>query len=73
MTNEVNSPTRDVFDEDFEAVDEFKEPNLGSLRINFIQKWINYSLKYGLGYLLSDGIIGFAFNDRTKMHSIRDN
>ena len=30
-------------------------------------KWIDYSSKYGLGYILSDGNVGVYFNDSTKI------
>ena len=30
-------------------------------------KWIDYSAKYGLGYLLSDMSAGVFFNDSTKI------
>ena len=33
----------------------------------FVKKWVDYSSKYGLGYLLSDGSCGIYFNDATKM------
>jgi len=33
----------------------------------YVQKWIDYSSKYGLGYLLSNKVIGIYFNDNTKM------
>ena len=32
-----------------------------------VVKWIDYSLKYGLGYKLSNGSFGVLFNDNTKM------
>ena len=32
-----------------------------------VKKWIDYSSKYGLGYILSDGNIGVYFNDSTKI------
>lgn len=32
-----------------------------------VKKWVDYSTKYGLGYLLSDGSTGVYFNDSTKM------
>ena len=31
------------------------------------KKWIDYTAKYGLGYVLSDGSIGVFFNDATKI------
>lgn len=33
----------------------------------FVKKWVDYSAKYGLGYLLSDGTTGICFNDWSKM------
>lgn len=33
----------------------------------FVKKWIDYSSKYGLGYLLSNGSTGVFFNDSTKI------
>lgn len=32
-----------------------------------IKKWVDYSEKYGLGYLLSNDCIGISFNDSTKI------
>lgn len=32
-----------------------------------VVKWIDYSLKYGLAYKLSNGTYGVLFNDNTKM------
>jgi len=31
------------------------------------KKWIDYTSKYGLGYVLSDGAVGVFFNDATKI------
>jgi polo-like kinase 1 len=33
----------------------------------WITKWIDYSSKYGLGYILNNGYFGVYFNDNTKM------
>jgi polo-like kinase 1 len=33
----------------------------------WVQKWVDYSDKYGLGYKLSNGLVGVYFNDLTKM------
>ena len=33
----------------------------------FVKKWVDYSSKYGLGYLLSDGATGIYFNDSSKI------
>ena len=41
-----------------------KAPNV------WVKKWVDYSSKYGLGYLLSNNVTGVFFNDSTKI--IRD-
>ncbi|CAG9330164.1 unnamed protein product [Blepharisma stoltei] len=33
----------------------------------WVKKWVDYSSKYGLGYLLSNGSTGVFFNDATKV------
>lgn len=33
----------------------------------WVRKWVDYSSKYGLGYLLSNGHAGVYFNDSTKV------
>ena len=33
----------------------------------YVKKWVDYSSKYGLGYLLSNGNVGVFFNDCTKI------
>lgn len=33
----------------------------------YITKWIDYSQKYGMGYVLSNGSSGVLFNDNTKI------
>ena len=32
-----------------------------------VVRWVDYSYKYGLGYLLSDGAVGVVFNDHTTL------
>ena len=32
-----------------------------------VKKWVDYSSKYGLGYLLSNNIVGVYFNDSSKI------
>jgi hypothetical protein len=41
--------------------------NLSGVNSIYVKKWVDYSSKYGLGYLLSDGTTGIYFNDSTKM------
>lgn len=33
----------------------------------YVKKWVDYSTKYGLGYLLTNGCTGVYFNDGTKI------
>jgi len=33
----------------------------------WVRKWVDYSTKYGLGYMLSSGAVGVFFNDSTKI------
>jgi len=33
----------------------------------WVKKWVDYSSKYGLGYLLSNGCTGVFFNDSSKI------
>ena len=33
----------------------------------YVSKWVDYSTKYGLGYLLSDGTAGLVFKDQTRL------
>ncbi len=39
----------------------------------YITNWLDYSAKYGIGYILSDGSIGVFFNDSSKMLIKGDN
>jgi polo-like kinase 1 len=43
------------------ATAEVKGPNI------WVKKWVDYSSKYGLGYLLSNLATGVFFNDSTKI------
>jgi serine/threonine protein kinase len=38
----------------------------------WVVKWVDYSSKYGVGYILSDGSIGVYFNDSTKILLLPD-
>ncbi|KAF9517451.1 hypothetical protein BS47DRAFT_1326163 [Hydnum rufescens UP504] len=48
----------------------FREPalddNLSAPKV-FIQSWVDYCNKYGMGYALTDGSVGVHFNDSTTM------
>lgn len=39
----------------------------GNMDTNFVKKWVDYSSKYGLGYLLSNRSTGIYFNDCSKI------
>lgn len=54
----------------FETKDGISDANnkpSGSEEEVFVVKWVDYSSKYGLGYLLSNGSSGVFFNDCTKI------
>jgi hypothetical protein len=38
----------------------------------WVRKWVDYSSKYGVGYILSNGCTGVYFNDATKIISTVD-
>ena len=57
----VNKPMND------NKSDKYKnDPNLKSPEI-WVKKWVDYSSKYGLGYLLNNGFSGVFFNDSSKI------
>ena len=33
----------------------------------YVKRWVDYTSKYGLGYLLSNGSTGIFFNDSSKI------
>lgn len=39
----------------------------GNFDTNFVKKWVDYSSKYGLGYLLSNRSTGIFFNDCSRI------
>lgn len=48
--------------------DNSDEENEMDVKYNvWVTKWVNYSEKYGIGYILSNGSIGVYFNDLTKL------
>ena len=51
--------------------DENPETNKGDANLKgpdtWVKKWVDYSSKYGLGYLLSNGYSGVFFNDSSKI------
>jgi polo-like kinase 1 len=50
------------------AIDGFSAPQKPTSANEIrVKKWVDYSSKYGLGYLLSNGQVGIYFNDSTKI------
>ena len=47
------------------AVLSYYEPKPNTTK-NFVKKWVDYSNKYGLGYVMSNNFIGVYFNDHSK-------
>jgi polo-like kinase 1 len=43
------------------------EQEAGKAKYIYVKKWVDYSSKYGLGYLLSNDCSGVFFNDCTKI------
>lgn len=41
--------------------------SLADAEFIYVKKWIDYSSKYGIGYLLSNDASGVYFNDSSKM------
>jgi polo-like kinase 1 len=39
----------------------------GNFDTNYVKKWVDYSSKYGLGYLISNKSTGIFFNDCSKI------
>ena len=59
---------------------EIQEPKLEETNVNekfkkevYILNWVDYSTKYGIGYLLSNGAFGVYFNDTSKILSKDEN
>ena len=48
--------------------EKFEQKNINkNLSDIYVKKWVDYSSKYGLGYILSNGHVGVNFNDSTKI------
>ena len=58
---ENNTPEPKNEEKKEENKDKLKGPEV------FITKWVDYSSKYGIGYLLNNELIGVYFNDCTKL------
>ena len=64
MSREVTKPA----DPDQVPRARTRAAGLGGSQELWVKKWVDYSSKYGLGYLLSNGATGVFFNDSTKIY-----
>ena len=62
--NEARKPANEKEEENRET--NKNDPNLKGPD-TWVKKWVDYSSKYGLGYLLSNGYSGVFFNDSSKI------
>ena len=62
--NEARKPANEKDEENRET--NKNDPNLKGPD-TWVKKWVDYSSKYGLGYLLSNGFSGVFFNDSSKI------
>ncbi|KAM3131403.1 Serine/threonine-protein kinase plk1 [Paramecium bursaria] len=61
LASTMNLPVRFIFTN-------FQQKNTRVSRADiYVKKWVDYSSKYGLGYLLTNGCAGVFFNDSTKI------
>ena len=63
--NDQKKPYSDK-DEENQDNNNKNDPNLKGPD-TWVKKWVDYSSKYGLGYLLSNGFSGVFFNDSSKI------
>ena len=66
--NKINNCNEITKDSDKEnLIPPFIDSTFLSNKEVYVTKWVDYSNKYGLGYILNNGLIGVYFNDNTKM------
>ena len=68
--NEANSTkeaSNNIEKNEIEEKEKEKEKEKLKGAETYITKWVDYSSKFGLGYLLNNGFIGVYFNDCTKI------
>nr|XP_006811786.1 PREDICTED: serine/threonine-protein kinase PLK1 isoform X2 [Saccoglossus kowalevskii] len=49
------------------VIDEDEAEDPAAVPVYWVSKWVDYSDKYGLGYMLSDDSVGVRYNDSTKL------
>jgi len=62
----VQETTNQYLNNKEQSVSKIKNPSVPNVRVI---KWYDYSTKYGLGYVLSNGATGVFFNDGAKFVS----
>lgn len=62
---EINSSIRGNHVKNAASVKSGEDISLGAEV--WVKKWVDYSTKYGLGYLLSNNTMGVFYNDSTKL------
>ena len=51
--------------------DELKQDQIDRLKADVhILEYVDYSSKYGVGYMMSDGVFGVFFNDSTQVSNL---
>jgi polo-like kinase 1 len=65
----MRRPSKEKMYNNFTASSGTKKPAPTSRATSkiWVKKWVDYSSKYGLGYILSNGAAGVFFNDSTKI------
>lgn len=65
MSTMANTAKMITKNPNFKEINKFSD--LDTNIISKIQLWVDYTLKYGMGYRLTNGAIGVLFNDMTSM------
>ena len=65
--NEITKDSENNNEKKITPIPQFIYSTFLSNKEVYVIKWVDYSNKYGLGYVLNNGLIGVYFNDNTKM------
>lgn len=59
---------KNVYSKDFSKSSMLEEVSKDIvLTHEYVKKWVNFSEKFGIGYILNNGVIGICYNDKTKI------
>lgn len=59
---------KNVYSKDFSKSSAYDEMSKDAgVEYEYVKKWVNFSEKFGIGYILNNGIIGIYYNDRSKI------